>query len=119
MSTRLRILLVEDCADDADLMRFQLEDAGLSFELHCVSSERQLLQALESFTPDVAVSDLNLPGYSGLSALALLHERMPGLPLVLLTGAEDTPAPQPPVVMLGKSEMHRLPGLLAGPHAGH
>ena len=114
MNPALRILLIEDSADDADLLRFQLEDAGLSFELRCASSERALRDTLAEFTPTVAVSDLNLPGYSGLAALALLHERWPGLPLVLLTGAEDTPAPPMPATVLGNAELHRLPGLLAG-----
>ncbi|GHC01693.1 response regulator [Thermomonas carbonis] len=109
----LRILLIEDCTDDADLLRFQLEDAGLSFEMRCASSERALRDTLDTFTPTVAVSDLNLPGYSGLAALALLHERLPELPLVLLTGADDAPAPPVPATVLGKSELHRLPQLLA------
>jgi len=110
----LRILLIEDSADDVDLLRFQLEDAGLSFELRCASSERMLLDSLDTFTPTVAVSDLNLPGYSGLSALALLHQRWPDLPLVLLTGADNVPALQMPAAVLGKSDLHRLPALLAG-----
>jgi CheY-like chemotaxis protein len=114
----LRILLVEDCKDDADLLHFQLEDAGLRFEMHCVSSERMLLAALEWFTPTVAVSDLNLPGYSGLSALAVLHARWPDMPLVLLTGADDAPSPDVPAMVLGKSDLDRLPGLLAGLQAG-
>ncbi|MEF9978754.1 MAG: response regulator [Thermomonas sp.] len=113
----LRILLVEDCADDADLLRFQLEDAGLSFELRCASSERALRDTLAEFTPTVAVSDLNLPGYSGLAALALLHEHQPDLPLVLLSGVEEVPSPDVPAVVLGKSELHRLPALLADLHA--
>ena len=110
----LRILLVEDCADDADLLRFQLEDAGLVFDMRCASSERTLLETLATFTPTVAVSDLNLPGYSGLSALALLHQRWPDLPLVLLTGADNVPALQMPAAVLGKSDLYRLPALLAG-----
>ena len=114
----LRILLVEDCTDDADLLRFQLEDAGLSFELRCASSERTLRDTLDAFQPTVAVSDLNLPGYSGLAALALLHERQPELPLVLLSGADEAPSPGVPAVVLGKSELHRLPALLAELHAG-
>ena len=113
----LRILLVEDCTDDADLLRFQLEDAGLSFELRCASSERTLRDTLADFTPTVALSDLNLPGYSGLAALALLHAHQPDLPLVLLSGAEEAPAPGVPAVVLGKSELHRLPALLADLHA--
>lgn len=118
MAKNLRILLVEDCVDDADLLHFQLEDAGLSFEMHCVSNERMLLERLETFTPTVAVSDLNLPGYSGLAALSLLHERWPQLPLVLLTGADDTPVPDVPATVLGKTELHRLPALIAGLQAG-
>ena len=109
----LHILLIEDCTDDADLLRFQLEDAGLSFDMRCASSERTLRDILDTFTPTVAVSDLNLPGYSGLAALALLHERLPALPLVLLTGADDAPVPLVPATVLGKSELHRLPALLA------
>lgn len=114
MTSTLRILLIEDCQDDADLLRFQLEDAGLCFEMRCASSERMLLETLETFTPTVAVSDLNLPGYSGLAALSLLHVRWPDLPLILLTGADDAPAPEVPAMVLGKSDMHRLPALLAG-----
>ena len=108
----LRILLIEDSTDDADLLRFQLEDAGLCFELCRASSERMLLDALDTFTPNVAVSDLNLPGYSGLNALALLHHRWPELPLILLTGSEDVPTPEVPVTVLSKSQLHRLPPLL-------
>ena len=113
----LRILLVEDCTDDADLLRFQLEDAGLSFELRCASNERMLRDTLADFTPTVALSDLNLPGYSGLAALALLHAHQPDLPLVLLSGADEAPSPGVPAVVLGKSELHRLPALLADLHA--
>ena len=113
----LRILLVEDCTDDADLLRFQLEDAGLSFELRCASNERMLRDTLDAFQPTVAVSDLNLPGYSGLAALALLHAHQPDLPLVLLSGADEAPSPGVPAVVLGKSELHRLPALLADLHA--
>lgn len=118
MTPSLRILLIEDSADDADLLRFQLEDAGLHFEMRCASSERMLQDVLETFTPTVAVSDLNLPGYSGLAALSLLHERWPGLPLVLLTGADEAPSPPVPATVLGKSDLHRLPALLAGLQAG-
>ena len=86
--------------------------------MHCASSERMVLDTLETFTPTVAVSDLNLPGYSGLAALSLLHERWPGLPLVLLTGADEAPSPPVPATVLGKSDLHRLPALLAGLQAG-
>lgn len=109
----LRILLVEDSADDADLVCFQLEEAGLDFELHRVWDARTIREALLAFEPSVAISDLNLPGYSGLEALALLHALRPRLPLVLLTGAAEVELPGLPVAMLGKERLDRLPALLA------
>ncbi len=111
-----RILLVEDSRDDADLFGFALDDAGLAYVLHVVGSERELREALASFAPTVVVSDLNLPGYSGIAALELAHALDPRLPLVLLTGADDTPVPQIPMTVLGKSDLHRLPALLARLH---
>ncbi len=110
----LRILLVEDSRDDADLVRFALEDAGLDFELLRVGDEAALREAVASFAPDAAISDLNLPGYSGLAALALLGELRPGMPLVLVTGGEVDCVPPLAATVLDKSELARLPALLQG-----
>ena len=115
----LRILLVEDSADDVDLLRFELEDAGLRFELRPVASEAGLRAALDGFEPDVAVSDMNLPGYSGVEALALLHELRPSLPLVLLSGTGCEASLPPTATVLEKSELPRLSALLSGLHASH
>ncbi|WP_328475787.1 response regulator transcription factor [Actinoplanes sp. NBC_00393] len=42
-------------------------------------------RAVES-RPDVALLDIDLPGADGLTAAALLHERLPGVRTVVLTG---------------------------------
>ena len=111
---RLRVLLVEDSLDDADLIRFELEDAGLPVEMRHVSNERGLREALDGFAPDVAISDLNLPGYCGLAALELVHDRLPALPLLLVSGAEHDEIPKVPARVLGKADLLRLPAVLAG-----
>lgn len=108
-----RILLVEDSRDDADLFGFALEDAGLPYVVHVVRSECELREALDSFAPTVVVSDLNLPGYSGFAALELVHAIDPRLPLVLLTGLDDVDPLQLPVRMLCKSDLARVPALIA------
>lgn len=109
----LRVLLVEDCDDDAELLRCELEEAGLVFELLRVCTEAQLQQALAEFAPSLVVSDLNLPGYSGLSALRLVHACQPALPLVLMSGhmleAEELTVP---ATVLAKSEQGALAALL-------
>ena len=109
-----RILLVEDSRDDADLFGFALDDAGLAYVLHVVGNERELREALAAFAPSVVVSDLSLPGYSGLAALALVHATLPHVPLVLLTGFDDVDPPHLPVQLLRKSELPRVPALIAG-----
>ena len=108
-----RILLVEDSRDDADLFGFALDDAGLAYVLHVVGSERELREALAEFAPTVVISDLNLPGYSGIAALELAHAVDPRLPLVLLTGLDDVDPLQLPVSMVCKSELARVPALIA------
>ena len=109
-----RILLVEDSRDDADLFGFALDDAGLAYELRVVGSERELRDALAAFAPTVVISDLNLPGYSGFAALELAHAIDPRLPLILLTGLLDDVDPlQLPVHMVCKSELARVPALIA------
>ena len=108
-----RILLVEDSRDDADLFGFALDDAGLEYALHVVGSERELREALAGFAPTVVVSDLNLPGYSGVAALELAHTVDPRLPLVLLTGLDEVAPLQLPVCMVCKSELARVPALIA------
>ena len=82
--------------------------------LHVVDSEHELREALASFAPSIVVSDLSLPGYSGLAALALAHATVPGVPLLLLTGFDDLDPPDLPVQLLRKSELSQVPALIAG-----
>lgn len=109
-----RILLVEDSRDDADLFGFALDDAGLEYVLRVVRTERELRDALAAFSPSVVVSDLGLPGYSGIAALELAHATLPRVPLVLLTGFDDLDPPSVPAHLLRKSELSRVPALIAG-----
>ena len=109
-----RILLVEDSRDDADLFGFALDDAGLEYVLQVVRNERELREALAAFAPSVVVSDLSLPGYSGLAALALAHATLPQVPLVLLTGFDDLDPPPVPAHLLRKSDLSQVPALIAG-----
>jgi CheY-like chemotaxis protein len=109
----LRLLLVEDSPDDADLIRFELDAAGLVYEFRQVWSERMLLRALEEFTPTIALSDMYMPGYSGVAALQLLHERLPTLPLFLLSGDPDCAPPGVPALLLDKAHLRLLPAMIA------
>ena len=58
----LRILWIEDSAEDAELFSAMLEDEGLGHAVQRVEDEAGLLEALAHGGFDVAISDLDLPG---------------------------------------------------------
>jgi signal transduction histidine kinase len=84
----IKLLCVEDNADDVELMAIALEraDPQRSYVLHRVDDARQFSDALqESF--DVILCDFNLPRFSPYAALQILVARRCGIPLVVVTRA--------------------------------
>jgi len=90
MSQPLRVLLIEDSADDALLLKLELEADGFEPDITRVEHRAALEQALEQ-APDngwgVVISDYNLPQFDGLEALDLVRRRAPDLPFILVSGA--------------------------------
>src|SRR5215472_7995293 len=66
---RIRVLLVEDGAEDAELVLYQLRQQGIHCVAHCVDTEAAMREALITFQPDLILSDFSLPRFDGLSAL--------------------------------------------------
>src|SRR3954463_4943412 len=77
--------------DDDQSIRFVLEKALAREELsvRSFSSGRDVLTALETDEPQVLVSDIRMPGGSGLDLLAKVKERLPGLPVIIMTAYSD------------------------------
>ncbi|MBV8500401.1 MAG: nitrogen regulation protein NR(I) [Paucibacter sp.] len=77
--------------DDDHSIRFVLEKA-LSREglpVRSFSHPREMLAALESDSPQVLVSDIRMPGGSGLELLGKVKERLPKLPVIIMTAYSD------------------------------
>ena len=83
----LKILLVEDSADDAELLALELADAGIEASWVRVDREAALKAALADGGHDLVVSDLGLPGFDGLEALRYVRACAPGVPFVFCSGA--------------------------------
>ena len=66
----LRVLVVEDDPVDAELMLDALADDGIVVESRVVQDEQAFLDALRDFAPALVLSDVALPGFSGLRALS-------------------------------------------------
>ena len=89
MEQPVRILILEDRASDDDLMEFELQEAGLAFTSKWVKNEREYVQALHEFSPDLILSDYDLPQYTGALALIEAKRLHPEVPFIVVTGAFD------------------------------
>ena len=87
MEPSLRILLLEDSAADAGLIRKELEDAGLSFSLALVDNRKDFLNELITSKPDLILSDYLMPVFDGMAALGLSRQYHPNVPFIIITGA--------------------------------
>jgi DNA-binding NtrC family response regulator len=83
-----KILIVDDEEDFLLLMRRYLDAYGL--ETEGASSSIQARHCLERTRYDAVVSDLNMPGESGLDLLAHVSHRFPGLSFILMTGSRNS-----------------------------
>jgi DNA-binding NtrC family response regulator len=81
-----RILILEDEAWDAERAQSLLTRAGLDFTCVVVATKALFTEKLDSFRPDVILSDYHLPGFSGEAALAIAQERYPDVPFIIWSG---------------------------------
>ncbi len=81
-----RVLLVEDNAADADLVRDALAEGSSGFAVHGVESLRDAFAYLASREADVVLLDLGLPDAAGMEGVDRLRAELPELPIVVLTG---------------------------------
>jgi two-component system nitrogen regulation response regulator GlnG len=77
--------------DDDQSIRFVLEKALVreQFTVRSFASGRDVLAALDDDEPQVLVSDIRMPGGSGIDLLAKVKARLPGLPVIIMTAFSD------------------------------
>lgn len=90
-STTYRVLLVEDDPSDANLARQALRaSAGSSFDVVWVETLADAIRTLRQEGFDALLLDLSLPDSMGLATVHAIRQAGLELPLVVLTGHDDT-----------------------------
>ncbi|HNX49100.1 MAG TPA: PAS domain S-box protein [Thermoanaerobaculaceae bacterium] len=87
MSEPLRVLIVEDAAEDAELATSTLRKAGVDLLWRRVETEGEFIAALADFLPDLILSDYSMPAFTGMAALELALARVPHIPFIVYTGS--------------------------------
>src|SRR5580704_993349 len=86
-SRHLEILYLEDSEADFESCVRELARAHFDFRCDPVSTLEEFTQKLPANTYDIVLADYQLKGFTGLSALALLHESRKNVPFILVSGA--------------------------------
>jgi len=86
-SLRLDVWIV----DDDQSVRWVLEKALTQADMATRSFERaeHLLEAIDAGAPDVLITDIRMPGMSGLALLERLRTTHPQLPIIVITAHSD------------------------------
>ncbi|MEI6309320.1 MAG: response regulator, partial [bacterium] len=86
---KLRILIVEDIQDDAELVARELLQDGMRFDWRRVVDETGFLRELAEFSPDLILADYALPSFDAMSALRILQETGREIPFILVTDSQS------------------------------
>ena len=86
MPRPLRVLLVEDSADDAELMLLELSQGGFEPVWLRVETAEEMRDALREGSWEVVLSDNTLPSFGAAQALAVLKQTGLDLPLIVVSG---------------------------------
>src|SRR3954465_9256617 len=119
----LRLLIIEDDESAAELTLRSLTADGLSCSLERVGTEVEFRSALTK-TPDLILSDSNVPGFDGMAALTIAKAEQPAVPFIFVSGYMSDSAIRRARAgganeCVSKSELQRLPRIVRSLLDGH
>jgi signal transduction histidine kinase len=86
LSQPLRVLLIEDSVDDADLLKLALKRGGYDLTCECIHTPEAMQAALQDSEWDIVISDYVMPRFNGIDALKLLQARGVDVPFIIVSG---------------------------------
>jgi two-component system nitrogen regulation response regulator GlnG len=87
MNSALRVWLVDDDASIRWVLERALKSGGMTPRVF--EAAEPALEALRGDAPDVLLTDIRMPGLSGLDLVRRLHETRPQLPIIVMTAHAD------------------------------
>src|SRR5687768_2234356 len=86
MKIPLKVLVVEDSRDDAELLLWALKQSGYEPSYALVQNAQGMRTQLQKQAWDLVISDYVIPGFGGLAALKVLQEAELDIPFIIVSG---------------------------------
>lgn len=86
MEKSIKILIIEDNSDDAYLVIRQLTKSGMSFISKVVETSKAFEESLNTFCPDIILSDYSLPAFDAVSAFEIIKSKNLSIPFIIISG---------------------------------
>ena len=83
------ILIIEDNAGDAQLVKIYMKDAAFKYELFVADTFFEGMDILNKHEIDIVLLDLSLPDSQGFKTLNRYLETVPSIPVIVLTGVNN------------------------------
>lgn len=83
---QLRVLMIEDSPEDAELLERHLTISGSQVSVHRVANSGDMRDALTNSDYDVVIADYNVPGFGAMPALKVLKQSGRDIPFIILSG---------------------------------
>lgn len=83
---KIKILILEDNKSDAELLLYALKKSDLNFSFEHVVTKEKFEEAIDSFKPDIILSDYNLPSLDGIEAFKIKQLKCPDIPFIVVSG---------------------------------
>jgi CheY-like chemotaxis protein len=81
-----KILILEDVEDDAFVAERLMRKEGINFISKRVDTRNEFTEALQTFQPDLVISDHAMPQFNSIEALDICKNSGMDIPFILVTG---------------------------------
>jgi CheY-like chemotaxis protein len=106
IKSELRVIVVEDDPLDARLMEMSLH-ASLCCHVVVVNSREAFESEIEHATPDVIISDSNLPKFDGEVARSVALQHCPQVPFIFYSGADRETLKEKALLLRAHAWLHK------------
>jgi CheY-like chemotaxis protein len=83
--SKLQILVVDDEPSLRTALSISLRELG--YDVRSAEDGFSALAEMRNATPQILISDLNMPGMSGFELLSVVRRRFPTIPVIAMSGA--------------------------------